>query len=65
MLCPTLWLLIILIIINLNKQIRDVPNRMCAGYNIANKAVKLSHPPLNCCESAFVHCLEVFRTSRP
>jgi hypothetical protein len=52
MLRPTLWLLIILIIVNLNKQIRNVPNRTCAGYNIVNKAVKLYPPPhpLNCCE---------------
>ncbi len=32
MLRPTLWLLIILIIVKLSKQIRDVPNRMCVGY---------------------------------
>ena len=32
MLRPTLWLLIILIIVKLSKQIRDIPNRMCVGY---------------------------------
>jgi hypothetical protein len=43
MLRPTLCLLIIVIIVKLNKQIRDVPNKRARAINIANKGVKLSH----------------------
>jgi hypothetical protein len=44
---PTLWLLIILIIVKLSKQICDVPNRMCAGYLHCQQSCEAIPSPVN------------------